>query len=86
MVLNVKCNNKMVFDTTVPYPVLNTLSKEEAQQISNLHPVYKKYFEEHTVKGVHLTVKPDYKAIIDYRIPTIEEDVIRKLNKKRKNK
>ncbi|XP_063407729.1 probable leucine--tRNA ligase, mitochondrial [Mytilus trossulus] len=86
MVLNVKCNNKMVFNTTVPYTVLNTLSKEEAQQISNRHPVYKRYFEEHTVKGVHLTVKPDYKAIIDYHIPDIDEDVIRKLNKKRKKK
>ena len=74
----------IVYDVTLPYLKINTLTEEDAKEYSEGHKLYKEHFQGHEVKWISLEVRRDYKATIEYYIPSVDNDMIKKLNRQRK--
>ena len=84
MLLIVKCNSMQIYDVYIPYTKFNNLTKEEAIAYSQGHNIYKDNFQGHEVKRISFYVKKDYMAMIEYFIPSLDNKIVQKLQKKKK--
>ena len=73
-----------IYDVYIPYTKFNNLTKEEAIAYSQGHNIYKDNFQGHEVKRISFYVKKDYMAMIEYFIPSLDNKIVQKLQKKKK--